>query len=308
MYNRTKYIRQIFQYLLLILLIPAFILPSQIIAKGKKKKVKREICLSFDELPYTDSFFEEHPDSIMGAILDALKKHKVKAIGFVVGENIGQSYDLLGRWLNEGNRLGSMTFSRSDLNDVGLENFFQDVIAGKKALETMLSGFGQKRRYFRYPYLHCGTEPKIRKLAKSFIADNSMIEVPATVVVEDYLYNLTVQKWRGRRDSVQVIRLLNEYVNYVLDEVEATERTAKEVIGRRCRHILQLRANELNALYLDDLITALKESGFTFITVDQALKDKLYRMKEAYYGPRGLGYIDRIKYSDPDLMPAEERK
>jgi hypothetical protein len=50
---------------------------------------------------------------------------------------------------------------------------------------------------------------------------------------------------------------------------------------------------------------ALKADGFSFITLDAALNDKVYSQTEAYYGLKGLGYLDMIDQSNPDLIPAE---
>ena len=66
-----------------------------------------------------------------------------------------------------------------------------------------------------------------------------------------------------------------------------------------------LRANRLNAVYLDEMLMALKAEGFEFVTLDKALKDKVFQKPEAYYGLKGLGYLDMIDQSDPDLLPAE---
>jgi hypothetical protein len=61
----------------------------------------------------------------------------------------------------------------------------------------------------------------------------------------------------------------------------------------------------LNAEFLGDLLTELTDKGHQFIPLDYALEDVLYVTEEAYLGPRGVGYLDMIKLSDPDLLPAE---
>ena len=74
---------------------------------------------------------------------------------------------------------------------------------------------------------------------------------------------------------------------------------------RPVKHILLLRANRLNAVYLDDLLGAIEDAGYGFISLDRALKDKVYSRKEAYYSLKGVGYLDMIQQSNPDLLPAE---
>jgi hypothetical protein len=98
---------------------------------------------------------------------------------------------------------------------------------------------------------------------------------------------------------------MNDYLNHVLDELDRVERLGKNLAGRPVKHILLLRANQLNAAYLEELLRALEEAGYKFIPLDDALKDQVYSMPEAYYGLKGLGYLDMIQQSDPDLVPAE---
>jgi peptidoglycan/xylan/chitin deacetylase (PgdA/CDA1 family) len=281
------------------------ILVGVVPAQEKGKKPTKEICITFNELPAAKSFAGVDRDAINYLILEALKAHGVKATGFVVGENVETGYDILGRWLNEGHQLGNMTYSNQDLNELGIEQFIREIKLGADAIAPMLDGFGQKKRYFRYPYLHYGNTVEAKKQVKLYLDDRNYIVAHASVVPDDYLYNLSLEKLGKIPDSTEYENLMNEYINHVLDEIEREEQLSKEFIGRPVRQILLLRANRLNAIYLDEMLTAIENMGFKFITLDRALKDEVYSKTEAYYGSRGLGYIDMLRESDPDLLPAE---
>ena len=267
---------------------------------------QKEICITFDELPASQTFEEVDPETILRPILEALDKYEVKAAGFVVGQNINGSFDLLGEWLNQSNRIGSMTYSYTDLHDVGIESFIRDLIHGEKELETMLAGFGQEPRFFRYPFLHYGTTVEAQRAVSLYLEENNVQAAHATVVVEDYLYNLPLQKYGDEIDSAAYDKMLNEYVNHVLDQIEAAERKSKELLGRNCRQILQLRANRLNALFIDEMLGAIKSMGYEFVSLDAALRDPVYSKPHAYFGPHGAGYLYMLEHSNPDLLPAGE--
>lgn len=294
--------------LMLLLIFLALSLPALAQKKGggktRSKSAAREIAITFDELPVGEYFREVDRQAVTDTILKVLKAHKVKAVGFVVGSHIKGSYDLLGRWLNDGHRLGNLTLSYQDFNQLDAENFIKDIVAGAKTLESMLAGFGQKHRYFRYPFLHYGDEYTKKKRVESFLDEYNVRVAHATVVVEDYLYNLTVERTGGQMDSAAGDKLLNEYLNHVMDQIERSERLSKDILNRRCRQILQLKASQLNGMFLDEMLTAIERAGYRFITLDRALQDKLYDTDEAYIGMRGLGYLDMILLSDPDLLPA----
>lgn len=269
------------------------------------KRPKRRICVTIDELPAAKSFGDVDHRMITTRILDALQAHEATATGFVVGENIADSYDLLGEWLNRGHALGNLTYSHQDLHDLGYHNFIPDVIAGHEALEPMLAGFGQQERYFRYPFLHYGSEPADKQLVSAFLSDHLYVIAHATVVVEDYLYNLSLEKLGEDADSADYFAIMEEYLNHVVDQIEAAEKLSMKVLQRPCRQILQLRANRLNALALDNLLASLEQFGWEFISLDYALADELYASPEGYTGLRGVGYLEMIEKSDPDLLPAE---
>lgn len=272
--------------------------------KSGEKSAKKLICVTFNGLPAVDSFDKKNPELIMKSILDTLNAHKVRSAGFVVGRSIDQVYDIFGEWLNTGHRLGNMTFTHSDFHEMGIEQFIKDIKAGSEALEVMLSGFGQKPRFFRYPFLHYGKDVNSRRQVSLYLEAHNIKVVHSTVVVEDYLYNLSLQKLGSSSDSADVDQLLNEYVNHVLNQIEIAETISKRLLGRKCCQILQLRANRLNALFLGEMLTAIGDAGYTFVTIDRALKDRVYTTPQAYYGSRGIGYLDMIDKSDPNRLPA----
>lgn len=273
--------------------------------QSKSKNSNKEICITFDELPASTGFKEVDKSAINYLILQALKKYEVEATGFVVGDRIGDSFDILGQWLNDGHKLGNMTFTNQDLHQLNAEQFIEDIISGSNALKTMLKGFGQKRRYFRYPFLHYGMNVDVKEEVKFYLDDNQYYIGHATVVIDDYLYNLSLEKMGLTPDSAEFENLLNEYINYVLDEIENSEQLSKMVLKRPCKQIIRLTANRLNAVYLDEMLGAIKDMGYTFISLDQALEDNLYRKEEAYFGSRGVSYIRMLMESNADYLPAE---
>ena len=302
-WSNVFYVKQFWRAILFILIASVLCGQGKVIAKGKT--VQKQICITFDGLPVAVSFDTVDRSALTSQILEVLKAHEVKAAGFVVGERIGNGYDLLGQWLNDGHILGNLTYSHQDLNEMGIEQFIKDIIAGSEILEPMLSGFGQKKRYFRYPFLHYGSTVEAKRQVKLYLDEHDIVIAHATIVIEDYLYNLTLEKMEKMSDSADYVALRYEYIAHVLEEIERCENVSKEMLKRPVRHILQLRTNRLNAEFLDALLTALKDMGYKFISLDYALRDELYSAEEAYYGLRGIGYLDMLKYSDPDLLPAE---
>lgn len=261
----------------------------------------KEIAITFDNLPATTSFGFSDQQAINEDILDALRTYKVTATGFVVGDAIEGHFDLLGSWLNDGHTLGSMTLSNQDLHDVDPGRFFEDAKLGADMIDPMLEGFGQKKRYFRFPFLHYGATDKIKNQAISFFRSRSVVVAHASIVPEDYLYDFNIQKLGRRPDSSRLERIGDEYLHHIFDVVAEAEGSAEELRGRPVRQILLLRANRINGYFMSDILHGLQERGYTFVTLDRALADDVYRMEEHYTDGRGIGYLDRVLATNPQF-------
>lgn len=257
----------------------------------------KKIAVTFDELPTAQSFVEVNKAEVTSKILEALRKVNVKATGFVVGERVAVDADFLGDWLNNGHTLGSMTLSNQDFNEVGISEFMGQVRQGQDALEPILSNFGQKKRYFRFPFLHYGPTAESKAKARELLEANNTVIAHVTVMSDDFLYNLRLEQLGKRADIARLAQLMNEYVNHVLDELGRQEELALKVAGHPVAHILQLRANRLNSLFCWELLNAIKNEGYKFVTLDQALSDQAYTMTERYTGNRGVGYLDMVAES-----------
>ncbi|HEX2897284.1 MAG TPA: polysaccharide deacetylase family protein [candidate division Zixibacteria bacterium] len=271
----------------------------------EKKKLTKEMCVTFNELPASLGFTEVDAKAINYLILQALKNHEVKAAGFVVGSYIGEEFDILGEWLNDGHTLGSMTNNNQDYHQVDVESFLADIASGEEAVEPMLTGFGQKNKYFRFPYLHYGTRIEEKDAALNFLDEHNLIVAHATIVVDDYLFNLSLEKMGKEPDSMILEQLRDEYMEHVADAIDDAEYKSKELLKKNCRQILMLRANRLNAIFLEDILNLIQYYEYKFVSLERALKDPLYTRAEAYFDTRGVGYLDMILQSDPDLLPAE---
>lgn len=61
------------------------------------------------------------------AILDALKKHKIKAAFFVVGNYLSTSPDLVKRMVEEGHIVGNHSYHHPDMTNMGKEDFAKEL-------------------------------------------------------------------------------------------------------------------------------------------------------------------------------------
>ncbi|MGW8180691.1 MAG: hypothetical protein ACWGQW_18310, partial [bacterium] len=84
-----------------------------------------------------------------------------------------------------------------------------------------------------------------------------------------------------------------------------SEAQSEKVLGRQPVQILRLHMGIATASFIDDVISLLKERGYEFRSLEEALADPAYKIEEEYIGPLGLSFVDRIAATrglpfDPD--------
>ncbi len=94
--------------------------------------------------------FDDGPDPLYTPrILDVLKRYNVPATFFVVGMNANQNQGLLKRIFQEGNEIGSHTFTHPNISMISDSQLKAEVNANQRLLESLL---GRQTLLFRPPY------------------------------------------------------------------------------------------------------------------------------------------------------------
>jgi peptidoglycan/xylan/chitin deacetylase (PgdA/CDA1 family) len=125
------------------------------------KAQQRTVVVTFDDLPVAGSLDHVEARTINFAILNSLDRHRVPAIGFVIGKRVqeigndpGQA--LLAEWVRRGYDLGNHTYSHIIFDDLTVEEFEREIVAGEVAILPLLERVGKRPRYFRFPENHTG--------------------------------------------------------------------------------------------------------------------------------------------------------
>lgn len=273
----------------------AFALASQPPATAAK-----EIALTFDDLPFggADPGLKR-VRAANEAILTILRQEGVPAVGFVnegkllVPGEIDERTALLDRWLDAGAELGNHTFSHLSLQTTPLAAFEEDVIRGETVTRWLLERRGRKLRYFRHPYLRTGPSLEVRKAFETFLKERGYAVAPATVENADYVFSAIYSQARTKNDAATMRQTGEAYLQLTAAKLAYWEEVAKQVVGRPMRHVLLLHANEINADYLDDILALLKERGYRFVSLEEALRDDAYRLPDTYAGPVGALWLYR---------------
>jgi peptidoglycan-N-acetylglucosamine deacetylase len=234
-------------------------------------------------------------------LLAACRKAGVPVVGFVneaklivPGETEADRAEreaALKLWTDNGFELGNHTFTHGSMNRSTLEQFKKDVIDGEPITRRLMEEKGGTLRYFRHPFLHVGTTLDVRRAFEAFLAERGYIIAPVTVDGKDYIYASVYATAVRKGDKEMAAKLAADYLRFTGEKFAFSEETATRLMGRDISHILLMHANSINADHFGALADVIKKRGYRFVTLEEALKDEVYKQPDTYVGTGGTGWL-----------------
>ena len=168
-------------------------------------------------------------------ILDALKKHNVKAAFFLVGNYLEQNADLVRRMVSEGHIVGNHTMHHPDMSKITDPAAFQKELSDLETLFKQITG-KEMPKYYR---------------------------PPQGIYSEE---NLRMAKEMGYKTVFWSLA----YVDWNNDAQPTAEQAYRKLLPRTHNGAVVLlhSTSKTNGEILDELLTKWKEMGYTFASVD----------------------------------------
>ena len=212
-------------------------------------------------------------------MLEVLRKHGVPQVyGFV---NAGQldddptSMSILQEWLQQGYPLGNHTYSHMDLNEVTAQQYIADIDKNDEILQRIAGEYNYK--YFRYPYLREGNTWSKHNKIKAHLRQTGYKIAPVSVEFFDWAWVDTYARCASRYNPEAIKRLEEKYVSYAVRQLKSANSMAQRLFKRPIKHILLLHIGEFSALMLDRVLLAYEAAGVHYISLDDAVKDPVYK-------------------------------
>jgi peptidoglycan-N-acetylglucosamine deacetylase len=254
----------------------------------------RQVAITIDDLPRGGDGGPADLANIRvmtAKLMQPFREQKIPVTGFVnagrwKGDEAGLR-QILDIWLDAGADLGNHSWSHPDINNVPLDAYMADVVKGEPAIRAALAPSGKQLQFYRHPYLHTGPTPQIKADMQAALLKLGYREAPVTLDDADYMFAAayTQPEFRDRARA--------EYIPYMESIVAFFEQRSVEVTGHEVAQILLIHANQLNADLMPELLAMFRRRGYTFVTLEQALKDPAYQLPENYAGRNGFSWIHR---------------
>ncbi|MBW8369813.1 MAG: polysaccharide deacetylase family protein [Thiobacillus sp.] len=281
------------RFLLFFLLLP--------LAAAAQMPAQPAVSVTFDDLPYAAVPADDPAtlDSMTRRLLQHLQTAQVPAVGFVneaklyrEGQPDPARVELLRRWLKAGVELGNHTYSHPSLNRVPLDVFQADLLQGEAVTRPLMQSEGRSLRWFRHPFLHQGKTAEVRSAFQGFLAAHGYRVAPVTVNNSEWVFAAAYSRALAQGDEDAERRIGAAYVPYMEVVFAQAEQLTLDLFGRPIPHVLVLHANALNAEYFDALAAMLRQRGYRFISLDDALRDSAYALPAGAGGIEGESWLE----------------
>jgi len=252
---------------------------------------EKRIALSFDDVPRGEGAYFTS-DERTRLLIEGLEKAGVEQAAFFV--NPGRinkrpgAEERIAAYVAAGHVIANHTNPPPRLSDTSVEDYLADLDAAAEWLE----GRDGLRPWFRFPFLDEGRRDAAKRDAmRAALAERGLINAYATVDASDWFYEheLGLAMRAGMDVDEEAMRAL--YIRVHVEAAEAYDALARQAIGRSPAHVMLLHETDLAALYIADLVAALKAKGWTIITNDEAYEDPFARYAATYDTPSAQGTL-----------------
>jgi peptidoglycan/xylan/chitin deacetylase (PgdA/CDA1 family) len=235
---------------------------------------QKRIALTFDDTPRgVGAFFTKQERS--KRLIAGLKKARVAQAAFFVNPGkVREPSDeaVVDSYVRAGHVIANHSFSHPHLNQLAVADYLADI---DKA-ETWLGARPGRRPWFRFPFLDEGGKDKAKRDAvRAGLAARGLTNGYVTAEGSDWnIEQLTIDAKKADK-KIDMAALRDLYVETHVQAADFADALMRRTIGRSPPHVMLLHETDIAALYIADLVKALRADGWEIVTADMAYADPL---------------------------------
>lgn len=243
----------------------------------------KRIALTFDDVPrFPGPLFTV--DERTAEIVRRLDLARVEQVGFfVIVGNLQQPFGTGGEqriadYVDAGHVVGNHGHDHLALSATCVDDYLRDV----DEAERWLAVHPGHRAWFRYPYLDEGdADPSKRSAVHRALGARGLRNAYITVVCNDQDLDQMMASHLRSISAEGMSALGRLYARLVVGAAEFYHALSLEHFERSPAHVVLLHETDLNACYIDVVVTALRTAGWVIISIDEAYDDPIAELEPA---------------------------
>jgi len=254
----------------------------------------KEIAITFDDAPRFATGYFSGPQRA-STLVSSLKAHNVDQVAFFSVSNKldKEGVARLNTYADAGHIIANHTHSHPDFNKLTLNQYQRDFRVAHRALSA-IKGF---EPYFRFPYLREGNTINKRDGMRRTLGQLNYTNAYITLNNYDWYIEKLFQEAIKSNLNIDMTKMRDFYVNVMIESIEYYDDMAIKYLGHSPKHVLLLHEMDISALFIGDLVNALRRKGWKTISMKQAYQDNLAKFnvdKIFKFNPGRVGEVARI--------------
>jgi len=268
-------------------------------------QAQKQVAITIDDVPNTKKFQQ---DRFKAKLLKKLDSMQLPVAIFIsegkiyATDSVSKNFQLLNDWAKRKYiTLGNHTFSHPRYSDVGFDAFTSDIDKRESITAELAKKLGKPLKHFRFPFNDLGKDSLQRKQIESYLDKKGYQITPFTVESTDWAFDIAYEYYLAKGDKANAKIIGEKYVSKTIEIFDFFEAQCELQFHRQISQIYLCHDNSLNSDYLPKIIRLLKAKKYTFISLDEALKDKVYQQKNNYHKKWGISWFYRWMTSQGEI-------
>lgn len=199
-------------------------------------------------------------------------------------------------WKQAGHLVGNHTYSHKDLTKVSAQEYIDDIEKNESTLIDYANNINELK-VFRYPYLQEGESQEKRYAIRSYLFRRNYKIAPVSVDFEDWIFSEAYIRCLKTNNQEAANEIKAKYLENAVKRLKFSDELAKYIYGHRIKQIVLLHITSLTAEMLPLLISEYKKQGVQFISLDKALKERIYNEDTAIWSDVGESFLIQTQKS-----------
>ncbi len=192
----------------------------------------------------------------------------------------------LERWLEDGLDIGNHTYSHKRLQRTPMREYKDDIIKGETVSRPLLEKHDKELQWFRYPFLNSGSGEQAAEV-ETFLKERGYRIAPVTVDYKDYTFARNYTRYMRAGEEALAAELMDSVWKSLDVAFDRSERESQSVLGYQVPHVLLIHCNEMNSVNLKQAFQRMRDRGYEFVSLEEAMTDPAYHTPNLPPGSMG---------------------